>query len=384
MKIWTAALLSAALLACGEPAKSPSAPTPADEVEPPSSATEAPSKPTPPPATVRPAPGTRTTLAEKTVDDSWDKMIVAGGRLYVLTDVNKWTTGPMYVPAARLWSVPITGGELTRHLELEGLSSMAADERSLYVAVNRDLSTMDTSRAKSPTGRIFRLPLAGGAPTDLATGISPSNIALDGDTIWFDGFRMPKDGSQPPAPSGVKGAIAFAFDAENVYFTTGKGSAQPAKPGGKNGRLLRMAKSGGAPVVFATGLPDEPSGLAVDATHVYVTAVAWGSEATEKAGVVARVAKEGGDLEVLAGDVPMPRAAWLSADHVYLRSGRPGRPGAVLRVAKTGGAVETVVSDGTLAHVTMDESSIYFSNDGTFQKEPFARLTPAVLVRLVK
>ena len=383
MKSWTAVLLlSSALFACVEP-RTPPAPPPPEDTEPPPSTTEPPPKPTPP-AVVRPEPGTRSIVTEKKVDDSWDKMVVAGERLYVLTEVNKWTTGPMYVPAARLWSVPITGGELTRHLELEGLASLAADESSLYVAVNRDLSTMNTSRANAPTGRIFRLPLAGGAPVDLATGISPSAFAVDGDTIWFDGFRMPKDGSKPPSPSGVKGAIAFAFDAENVYFTTGKASAQPAKPDRKNGRLLRMAKSGGAPVVLATGLPDEPAGLAVDATHVYVAAVAWGAEASEKAGVVARIPKQGGELEVLAGDVPMPRMAWLSADHVYLRSGRPGRPGSILRVAKTGGAAETVVTDGTLAHATMDESSLYFSNDGTFQKEPFKRLTPAVVVRLVK
>lgn len=383
MKTWTAALLASSLLACVEPTKTPPAhPAPVD-TEPSATAETAP-RPPPPAAPAPPAPGTRTIVAEKKVDDSWDKMIVAGGRLYVLTEVNKWTTGPMYVPAARLWSVPISGGALTRHLELEGLASLAADESSLYVAVSRDLSAMNTSRAKSATGRIFRLPLAGGAPVDLATGISPTNLAIDGDTIWFDASRMPKDGTKPPTPSGVKGAIAFAFDAENVYFTTGKASAQPAKPDGKNGRVLRMPKSGATPVVLATGLPDEPAGLATDATHVYVAAVAWGSEAAEKAGVVARVPKSGGDLEVLAMDVPMPRAAWLSGDHVYVRSGRPGRPGSILRVAKTGGAPETVLDDGTLAHATMDETSIYFSNDGTFQKESHARLTPAALVRFVK
>ncbi len=383
MKKWAAGFLALSVVACVEPPKTPpSHPAPVDTAPP--EDTEKPGPSAPPAASAPPAPGTRTTVAEKKIEDSWDQMVVASGRLYVLTEVNKWTTGPMYVPAARLWSAPITGGELTRHLELEGLASLAADESSLYVAVNRDLAAMNTSRAKSPTGRIFKLPLAGGAPVDLATGITPSNIAVDGDTIWFDGFRMPKDGSKPPAPSGVKGAIAFAFDAENVYFTAGKGSAQPVKPDGKNGRLLRMPKSGGAPVVLATGLPDEPAGLAVDGTHVYVAAVAWGSDASEKAGVIARVPKAGGELAVLATDVPMPRAAWLSGDHVYVRSGRPGRPGSILRVAKSGGSTEPVVEDGTLAHATMDATSIYYSNDGTFRKEPFARLTPAVVVRVVK
>ncbi len=386
MKIRTAALLvtSAALVACVEPAKTPK-PEPAPlDTAPPATTEPAPVTTQPPPAAAAPKSGTRMTVAEKKVDDSWDKMLVAGGRLYVLTEVNKWTTGPMYVPAARLWSVPITGGELTRHFDLEGLATLAADDSSLYVAVNRDLSTMNTSRAKAPTGRIFRMPLAGGAPVDLATGISPTNIAVDGDTVWFDAFRMPKDGSKPPASSGIKGAIAFAFDTDDVYFTTGKASAQPAKPDGKNGRVLRMPKAGGAPVVVATGLPDEPSAVAVDGSHVYVAAVTWGSEANEKAGVVARVAKEGGPLEVLAADVPMPRAAWLAGDHVFVRSGRPGRPGSILRIGKSGGAVEPVATDGTLAHATVDETSIYFSSDGTFQKEPFKRLTPAVVVRLVR
>jgi len=384
MKI-RSAVLAVALLSCAEPAKPPPGPPPPLETGPhPADATDTKPPTSLPGASPVPAPGTRTVLAEKTVDDSWDKMLVAGERLYALTDVNKWTTGPMYVPAARLWSVPITGGALTRHLELEGLASLAADDAAVYVAVTRDLSTMSTSRAKAPTGRVLRLPLGDGAPTDVATGITPNVFALDGDTLWFDGFRMPKDGSKPPAASGVKGALAFAFDEGYVYFSSGKGSGEPAKPDGKNGRVLRMPKKGGAPIVLARGLPDDPSGLAVDATHVYVAAVAWGSPAVENAGVVARIPKQGGDLEILAKDQVLPRAAWLSGDHVYVRSGRPGLPGAIVRVAKTGGAVESVLTEGTLVYATMDSTSLYFSSDGTFRKEPFERLSPAVLVRFVK
>ena len=311
-------------------------------------------------------------------------MIVAGGRIYVLTEVTKWTSGPMYVPASRLWSAPIAGGALERHLELEGLASLAADDSGVYVAVNRDLSTMGTPRASAPTGRIFRLPLGGGTPIDLAKGITPSAFAVDGDTIWFDGSKMPKDGKGTPAPSGAKGVIAFAFDDENVYFTTGKGGDAPVKPGNKNGRVLRMKKSGGAPVVLATGLPDEPSGLAVDGTHVYVTAMAYGSEALENAGVIARVPKQGGELEVLASEQPLLRAAWLSGDHLYVRSGRPGRPGSIRRIAKSGGKVETVLEDPVLSHATMDATSIYFSSDGAFRADTHERTAPAIIVRYVK
>jgi hypothetical protein len=375
--------LCALLFSCDEPKPSVGGPP---RVPPATAGTVEPApKPAPSPAPA-PAlvPGTRTVIAERKVDDTWDKMIVAGGRLYVVTDVTKWTTGPMYVPASRVWSVPITGGALERHLELEGLASIAADESALYVAVNRDLSTMNTSRSSAPTGRIFRLPLGGGAPVDLANGIAPSAFAVDGDTVWFDGFKMSKDGKAPPTSSGAKGVLAFAFDEEHVYFTSGKGGGEPVKPGNKNGRVLRMPKKGGAPVVIARGLPDEPAGLAVDASHVYVAAVAYGSEALENAGVIARVPKEGGDLEVLGGDLPLLRAAWLSGDHFYVRSGRPGRPGSIRRVLKSGGNVETVLEDATLAQATMDTTSIYFSSDGSFRPDTHERTAPATIVRFVK
>jgi hypothetical protein len=368
-----------ALISCDDPTKPPAVDVRPVEGRPPATTETPPPKPEAT-ATPEPPPGSRIVLAEKKVDDSWSKMLVAGGRLWVVTTLNRWTTGPMYVPAARLWSVPITGGEMTHHLDLEGLASLAADETSLYVAVNR---TIADPSPKRPTGRILRLPLDGKPVEDLVMSIAPSILAVDGDTIWFDGFRMKKGDSAPPASSGLKGVLAFAFDDDNVYVTTGKDSGEPVKPGGKNGRVVRMPKNGGAKTVIASDLPDEPSGLAVDGTHVYVAAVTFGSEATENAGVIARVPKQGGDLEILAGDQPLLRAAWVSGDHVYARSGRPGRPGTILRVAKSGGPVETVVSEATLAHATMHGASLYFSTDGTFQKEPFARLTPAVVVRLV-
>jgi hypothetical protein len=378
--------VAALALACDEPKQKAGSethvpsPPPTGAIEPPPKPPVS-SSPSPPPP---PASGTRTVIAERKVDDTWDKMIVAGGRLYVVTDVTKWTTGPMYVPASRLWSVPITGGAMERHLELEGLASLAADEGAVYVAVNRDLSTMNTPRASAPTGRIIRLALGGGTSTDLAKSVTANVVAVDADTVWFDGFRMPKDGKTPPASSGAKGVLAFAFDDEWVYFTSGKGGDAPVKPGNKNGRVLRMKKTGGAPVVIATGLPDEPAGLAVDASHVYVAAVAYGSEALENAGVIARVPKQGGELEVLASDQPLLRAAWLSGDHLYVRSGRPGRPGSVRRILKSGGKVETVLEDATLAQVTMDSTSIYFSTDGSFRADTHERTAPATIFRFVK
>lgn len=372
------------LIACpAPPPETPPPPPPTVVPPPPPPPPTAAPTPTPPP---RPAPGTKTTVLDRTNDDSWDKMLVAGGRLWVLTDVNRWTNGPMYVPAARLSSVPLATakGTLTHHLDLEGLASLAADETFLYVAVNRDLSTMNTPRASAKTGRIFRIPLAGGAPVDLVKNVSPRAIAVADDSVWFDGEKIPKDGSKPPSPSGLTSPFAIAVADDGVYFTAGRDPATPAKPDGKNGRILKVGKNGGAAQTLATGLPDEPGGIVVDATHVYVSAVAYTPPGADKAGVLARVARGGGPVEILARDLASVRGAWLTDDYLFAVTGRPGRPGTVVRVAKPGGAAEIVVSDNTLAHVAVDRDAIFYSSDGTFRLEPFQRLSPATLVRVAQ
>jgi hypothetical protein len=302
-------------------------------------------------------------------------MLVAGDRLWVLTNVTRWTTGPMYVPTARLWSVSTSGGELTHHMDLEGMGALAADEGFLYVAVNRDLS-----KSAARSGRIARMPLRGGAPVNIATGVEPRVIAVDGDTIWVDDTRMPKDGTKSLTSSGAKGAMTFAFDADNAYFTTPKGAGSGGDLSGA--RIFRMPKRGGSATVIAAKLPEEATGLAVDATHVYFCAVSWSTPDLERAGVVGRVPKGGGEVEILAKDQPSLRKAWIDDESVYFLSGRGGRQASVLRVAKKGGDVAKVAADDTLEQATMDARAIYFSSDGTFDAATRARVSPANLIRV--
>lgn len=367
------ALVMGALASCKEPELPPQPAPPHEEpgpvaTQPPPAQTSKPEAPPPPKS------GTRVMLANRANDDTWDKMLVAGGRLWVLTNVTRWTNGPMYVPAARLWSVPIAGGQLEKHLDLEGISSLAADDTSLYVAVSRDLS-----KPNGPTGRVVRIPLAGGSPSDVITGIAPSTMAVDRDGLWIDDKRVGKDGKAEAA--GTKGAMAFAFDDESVYFTTPKGAGPSGDSSGA--RVFRVSKKGGAPKMLAAKLPDEAAGLAVDSTHVYFCAVSWSSPSAEQAGIVARVPKAGGDVEILAKDQPAVRRAWVDDTNVYVLSGRGGHRASVLAIPKTGGEPKTVAVDDTLEHATMDASSVFFSSDGAFDAN-HKRVAPASLVRIVK
>jgi len=373
--IVAASMLATLAASCRDPETPKPVPPPSDTaIAPPPPPPTADHPVAPPPK--GPAVGSRTVLANKTTDETWDKMLVAGGKLWVLTNVTRWTNGPMYVPASRLWSVPITGGELTKHLDLEGMGNLASDDTSLYVAINRDLS-----KSAPKSGRIFKLPLAGGAPVDVATGIEPRTLAVDGDTLWIDDARMPKEGGKAATASGVKGAMTFAFDADNAYFSTAKGQGPAGDISGA--RIFKIAKKGGAPVMLASKLPEEATGLAVDATHVYFCAVSWSSPEKERAGIVARVAKAGGEPEILAKDQPSLRRLWIDEGNVYFLSGRGGRQASVLRVAKTGGEVTKVAADDTLEQAALDATSVYFSSAGTFDAGTKARLTPANLVRVV-
>jgi hypothetical protein len=371
----TGSVLAAFAVACAACGPAPGA-SPVETPVPPITApvATAPQETAPGTAAVTPKPaalaaGTRTVLASRKDDtETWDKMLIAGGRLWIVAEVNRWTTGPMYVPAARLYSMPLAGGALTKHLDLEGLAAIAADDAALFVAVTKDLSTVGTPRAKAATGRIFRMPLAGGALVDLATAIEPKVLAVDESRVWFDGSFIPKVGDKAPAPSGAKAPLALAVDATHLYFTS------------KGGRVWRVAKAGGAAQLLAERLPDEPAAIAVDASHVYVSAVSWASAADQKKGVVARVAKEGGALEILAKDVDTPRGAWLSPEHAFVVTGRAGRPGAVLRIPKAGGEPAVAAEDRTLGHVALDERTIYVTSDGTFEPETKKRLGPPLVL----
>ena len=367
-----AVALTLMLAGCPEsnPQPPPVVPVATSEVEPP------PPRRTDPIA--KPARPARAVLAERGNEDGgWANMLFAGGRLFALTEVNKWK-GRMYVPASILWSVSDDGGPRARMIDLEGLATLAADDAWLYVAVYRDLSTMNSTPANVPTGRIFRMPLNGGPPVGLATSVAPHTLAVDGDTLYFDDWRMAKDGTRPPTPSGIKDAIRFAFDDKSVYFAVAKGA------GRTSGQILQMPKTGGTPKVIATGLPAEPGGLAVDGAHVYFTAISYSGKEAETGGLVGRVPKEGGPVQALAEGQPALHDLWVSGEHVYFYSGRRGFPGTVLRVGKTGGGVETVTTDPTLEQVTVGPSAIYLASDGTFDEGTKRRVTPAVLVRIAR
>lgn len=105
-------------------------------------------------------------------------------------------------------------------------AALAVDDSYVYFALNG-----------SPTGSIVRVPIGGGAQTTIASG------------------RLPD-------------LMAIAVDATRVYWIEGYGTIG-------QGAVAAVDKSGGTPVILASGLQD-PSAIAVDDSNVYVANTADG------------------------------------------------------------------------------------------------------------
>lgn len=166
------------------------------------------------------------------------------------------------------------------------------------VAVDEDAAYWWTHNG---AGAIWRVPVGGGSPTELAADGGFAALSLDDDHVYwaFETVgRVAKIGGEPEIYAHITGSIGWcvAVDDTDVYWTTYVGTLQ------------KVAKTGGSVTTLT------PSGyqrcLALDETHVYFT-----QDAAPNFGVL-RVPKAGGDVELLAAD-PAPSSIAVDAQNIY-------------------------------------------------------------------
>jgi hypothetical protein len=154
--------------------------------------------------------------------------------------------------------VALPGGaqtEITTRLPGYGPLGVAVDATSIYWTT------------PAPDEHVIKMPLAGGPPKLLTSGLPVGyGLAVDTTSVYFTGgdsvTKVPLDGGTPTTlASGQNQPNALVVDATNVYWTTlGTGQQRDAT-------VMKVPLAGGTPTVIATG----PSlwGLAIDATNVY-------------------------------------------------------------------------------------------------------------------
>lgn len=142
-----------------------------------------------------------------------------------LDATHAYTTAP---DTGEIYQTPLAGNTAT--VFEKGLvypTEIVSDAENLYI-----LALGTYQNGGYPDGKVIRIPLAGGAPVELATSI-PNLISIE-------------------------------VDAKMVYFT----SAWTAGSSTADGKILAVPKGGGAIRTYANQ-EAQPQGIAVDGTHVY-------------------------------------------------------------------------------------------------------------------
>jgi hypothetical protein len=196
--------------------------------------------------------------------------------------------------------------------------AVAADASRVYYGVATTGSTMGGAS-------LVWVPLAGGTPTTLATG--------------------------------VEAIVALALDNTHVYLATWR--SYPAGPG----QIARVPKVGGTLESLVT-LHVQPAGLAVQGGQVY-----W----TQADGTIQSVSSAGGAIQTLATGQAQPGAIVATSEQIaWLNVGELGTDcsptGGSVVTLPHGAATPTVIASGIVgAHsLAAGPSSLYWSVDGGF------------------
>ena len=153
-------------------------------------------------------------------------------------------------------------GTLTLATETSTINAMSVDASRVYYGL---------------VGFLRAVPRAGGAVTTIADKMGqPVALTVDQGTAFLldrgagitagRALRVELDGTVTPLLTGLDVPSGLAVDATNVYVACQLALVNATAI---DGPLLSVAKTGGAPVVVTTGLK-EPSSVAVDASRIYV------------------------------------------------------------------------------------------------------------------
>jgi hypothetical protein len=214
-------------------------------------------------------------------------------------------------------------------------------------------------------GSVMTVPIGGGSPTVLASGLdAPTGIAMTATHVYWASssmngavMRVPLAGGTPTAiATGLAMPAGIAVDAANVYWTNSEG-----------GTVMKAPLDGGAITVLASN-QSGPHGIVVDAANVY-----WNNQYGTVASAMMKVPIGGGVPVTLATAIADAGIALGGADVYWATySGGPmGSGGSLVQRAPIGGGTtSTVGAVGGLgglgpqtAGIAVDATSVYWAHD---------------------
>ncbi|HEY3802680.1 MAG TPA: hypothetical protein VGL61_08720 [Kofleriaceae bacterium] len=263
------------------------------------------------------------------VQSSSGAAFALGGTIATNGSMVYWADGDF--PSGTVDSVPAGGGTRTMIAQTDEPLGVAIDATNIY------WSTFGSS--DDAVGTIVKQPLAGGAPTVLASGLSTVGaIAIDDTNVyWTDMFGavasvpiaggtvktlVPAQYALPPNTILDDSPVGIAVIDGTVYW------ASTPLDGSSPSTIDSVSIDGGTPAVIATPATT-PRGIAVDDQFVYWSEIGvvtegsgLGTPPTADQGTVSRVDRgAGGTPQVLATGASYPTAPVVANNALYYASG---------------------------------------------------------------
>jgi hypothetical protein len=279
-------------------------------------------------------------------------------------------------------SVPATGGTPTVLASGQAHpTAIAADSINVYWtnAGSETCPPANPTCTPPPDGSVMKLPIAGGAPTTLASGQNnPQRIVIDATNVYWTNEGSSVQGLAPsntdgtvmqvPIGGGVPTTLAsqqfllgeIAVDASSVYFAV---DVSPGNATLFSGAILKVPIGGGAVTTIASG-QYKPGGLSVAGGNVYWSVPYLNSSP----GALLRTGSAGGSQIELAStylqyDQPWTRTTAVDGANLYWLDDHSFK-----KMPLTGGATTEVrgdVSTFAITDFTVDETNVYWTDYGS-------------------
>lgn len=299
-------------------------------------------------------PSGTATLA--TIDPKSDVVDIAvdANNVYVLTRDGELT------------SVPRCGGALTSVAKLGNAAAFAIDGANAY--------------ASAGAGTIKRVALAGGAVTEIDTGLRfVRTIASDGTTLYFTGTDGGPDEDDNDDDKAAFGMVPIAGGAATVLAHTESSSgygaiaiddthvfwADQGSPGGYTGFLMKMPRGGGEQTRLSSDTPSFVTALTVHGDSLY---------GASQAGPVYRIPRAGGASQQLASNINNARSVAVSGGQVYWTNAFTGTA-TIYNLPTSGGAEPTKLREENPAEIprlVAFQRSVFYAlmrTDGAFHSK---------------